>query len=219
MGCGPSKIECEQLEIIKSKPDLIQNDFVQQKYFQELTETVRLISKPERVIAVLCIAENAFPLIACQVLINSKEIEGIQLPIVSASTLGNGKIICFGEIEFLSTELFDKYETPDFLLNCFKWGSTSKKKRVCISNIGFQYSDNLQSLLSSKGFKVISSEDFKQIDSCSIFVISSNYDFRSKNNYKKVFEFVKKGGCLICFACVNDSENGSSSFPNVSGPR
>ena len=201
MGCGASRVSSDTLEIIRTDPDPIGNETIEQTYFKELTDRIRLVSKPRDVSSVLCMTDKAFPLVACPIILHDNEISSIFLPIISAATFRKGKIVCFGSTDFLSTEYINCYDTPELINKCIFWGTDGRKKqKICVFGIDKRKLENVTQLLESSDFSVFAVDSLEKISNFTVLITTSNLDVSNERDMSSLLKYISVGGFIMCFS-------------------
>ncbi|KAH0794410.1 hypothetical protein GPJ56_001703 [Histomonas meleagridis] len=109
------------------------------KFFSEIVNHVRSIAALPNMMPVVCFSTNSFPIVTCFLHINdSTPIDSeIQLPIVAASVYGRGRVICFSQIQFLTTKYMRVGDTRQFVSNCINWITYGQNTMTPVLGIGF----------------------------------------------------------------------------------
>ena len=177
-------------------------------YFDELTDGVQRISKPPGVNPTLCIGANSFPIVCERMYLNERVPGNVNFPIVAGATLGRGRVVCFGSIEYLSNDHLKKFGTGHLIYNCIRWlvnRVQTAKPALCLSLPNELLADCRQ-YFHKHGVTSEIGDENTDISDYDLIITNS-----SIGNRVGFIEFVEKGGGLMLF-CDNELKSFTKAF-------
>ena len=101
--------------VMKVEEDSGPDNFLQ-KSFEMITKTIGAIASPPNQMAVVCLNNDAFPILTS--VINRHSME---LPIIAASFSKRGRVACFSQVEFLSNSILQIGNTMKLVTRTINW--------------------------------------------------------------------------------------------------
>ncbi|OHT02909.1 hypothetical protein TRFO_06975 [Tritrichomonas foetus] len=213
MGCGFSnqrpkisaQIATKQIPSDNEDPISSQRS-TEEAFYDQIMKDVETISKPDDINPIVCLDINSFPLVVARLYLNEETPTNISLPIISASTYGDGRVVCFGSIEYMSKSSLNVKDTKHMVYNCLKWAVNRARttKPALLLNIPEPYQTEFRKYLEKHSINTEMSEDISNFNDYRLIITTSSCPA------SELFEeFVNDGGALVCFFnTASDSNNG-----------
>ena len=169
--------------------------------FEQIVSGAKMISAPSNMMPIVCLTQHAFPLITSFLHLEDSTPTDIQLPIVAGSILENGRIICFAQLQFLSSKALHTADTAKLITNSLNWLSGGVSSMTPVLVLGFDKSTTqyvmkaLQDLtfFAEAGSKKSNFANYKCV------VIPSNIPLDDNEFVNNIIEYVRNGGGLAVF--------------------
>ena len=178
--------------------------------FEEIVKNVFSIVHIEGSSPVVCISENAFPIIIEPLYSEENEQVSFNVPIIAGAKYNGGKVLCFGNSFYFAPKVLAVENTEELMHNCLRWITTShfnpEYKGKCIL-IGFdeKEAEFLHSFLKRRKFTVTIVNNFlhETIHQFQYIFISLNFHFTSEEQEAALYDAVSSGCSLLVFAANN----------------
>ena len=229
MGCvnaAPAKIEAYKSTLnVQFNQSVFSDNFtvnVIERSFHDLVKDVFCISFIPYCSPVLCLSDDAFPVIIDELFSEENEPVNFDIPIVCASQYGNGRIVCFGSTDFFISKYLKNENTEELISNSVKWifprnsdahkivknnenddeqVASSAPHRKTALLLGFQNkttTDSLHTILRKwKINPAVRCDDVEIISDFDVIFLSFAYVTKDPNFDNKLQEFVSNGGGLF----------------------
>ena len=163
------------------------------------------INQLDDISPVVCVDENAFPLLLCDFLLAEEVTDQIPLPCAAIARCGNGRLFVFGSHLVLTHSMLTRTETSAFIENLFSWGSGFRMKttRILVSGFPGALSSVLVNDLTGLGYICEGHPGLPKNLACDIIFCLSNvkYDLQALSG------FLAMGGSVFVFMAEPDEHD------------
>jgi hypothetical protein len=125
--------------------------------FEAIVNGVKGICTASDMLPVMCLSRDAFPVV---ISLAPPEDTGtshpIRFPVVAGSLFGSGRVICFSQLQWISTNLFRRAHNSKLIANSIGWLSGSSGKMTNVMMLGFDKNANTAIASSLKEIGVFS---------------------------------------------------------------
>jgi len=182
-------------------------------YFDAILNGCHTIAAPSNMMPVVCLARESFPIITSFLHLEDSTPTDIQLPIIAASCVGNGRVICFSQVQFLTPKCLHVADTAKVMNNSIQWISEGQSSMTPIYAMGFDRSLQpiVQRSCQDLGFFVEAGSFRPSYSNYKALIIPSDIDLSDSKNFSDIIEYVTNGGGLAVF--YNHSDMGSMAMP------
>ena len=181
--------------------------------FDEIMKNIYSIVHIDGSSPIVCIGDNAFPIVVEELYSEENEPVNFDIPIVAAARYNSGKVMCFGNSLFFAPKILQVDNTEELVQNSLRWVSTQKtapqaKGKALL--LGFQEKENdyISSFLRRRKVQVTTSETF--LDNISDFqyvFLSLGFHFSAEAQEDTLLQYVSNGGSLLVFAVYDRDLN------------
>ncbi|OHT04301.1 hypothetical protein TRFO_28176 [Tritrichomonas foetus] len=182
--------------------------------FDYIISGAKTIAAPSNMMPVVCLARESFPIVTSFLHLEDSTPTEIQLPIVAGSMAGNGRVICFSQLQFLSQKCIRAADTKTLITNAINWISGGQNTMTPIIALGFekQMQQNIIRTFQDLGFFIENGSFHSNFSSYKAIIIPSHVDLSDQERFDKLNDYVKvNGGGLAVF--YNHSEMGTLAMP------
>jgi hypothetical protein len=157
---------------------------------------------------VMCLSRDAFPIV---ISLAPPEDTGtnhpIRFPVVAGSLFGGGRVICFSQLQWISTNLFRRAHNSKLVANSIGWLSGSSGKMTNVLMLGFEKDVNAAISASLKEIGVFSEpiganrwnpESF-DLRKYKVVIIPTDIDLSNQQKFDALVSYVKQGGGIGVF--------------------
>jgi hypothetical protein len=188
--------------------------------FELITQGARQISGTSMMMPVVCLSRESFPIITYaqtqdDFLLN----EGSPpLPIIAGSIVGNGRVLCFSQIELLLVRHFVEEGNKKIISNSFRWLSACVTSMVQILAIDFEKSiqQSIRSSLQEMSYdaEFVKSKIFTgSLKNFKVLLLPSDLDVSNDTFLNSILEFVQEGGGIAVFFTSNSQNENLPQVP------
>ena len=182
----------------KDSPEYLSS--LQSYIFEQILKDCFLISIPMKIMPSLCLGENAFPLVTYDLEESDSTLSEVQLPIISASLVGDGKVIVYSQANFFEKLNFTTNDTAKFAENLFHWIFKRKKaNEMTLYAIDFpeQILETLKDAFDLLELEVNGGPMLRNISNYTVLFLPSTYEFEDDKEIEKFYNYVHDGGTLV----------------------
>ena len=209
MGCQFSTLDssgrrrvsqaAHQSTSIRASCDMV--DFLGAKslFFEKILKNCEKITIPKCLMPTVCLGENAFPLIAYS--LQDIEASDVKLPIISSSLYGQGRVVVFSQLSFISKEILDQNDNLRLMKNVLKWALNGRSRTLNIPAIGFsdETVKSIMKTLDPLEYNIKKGSISDDFINTQLLLISSSAEFKSEKEIENVANFVHSGGSVVVF--------------------
>lgn len=213
MGCGPSlnndaaqrRNRAKQATKSPQTGAKVQQNGAQKSNtpfrFDQIVAGAKLIAAPSNMMPIVCLINEAFPLITSFLHLEDSTPTEIQLPIVAASSAKNGRVICFAQLQFLSNKSLHTADTAKLISNSLNWLSGAVSSMTPVLALGFDKAamTYVMKALQDLGFFAEAGTHRSSFSNYKCIVIPSNINLEGNNLMENIIEYVENGGGLAVF--------------------
>jgi len=224
MGCGSSSTDPTRTNNHNRRVAVEHQNKIQQNNnegdsqiccFDQIVANVKSIAAPSNMMPVVCLSNDAFPVVPSFLHLEDSTPTEIQLPIVAGSICGKGRVICFSQLQFVLDKCINVADTKRLVVNSLNWLTTGQTTMTPILLVGFSksYNNYVSKTFQNLGFFVDTSVFPKNgFQNWKAIIIPSDIDLETDEKYNKIYEYVHDfGGGLAVF--YNHSERASITMP------
>ncbi|OHT12600.1 hypothetical protein TRFO_03624 [Tritrichomonas foetus] len=169
--------------------------------FDQIVSGAKMIAAPSNMMPIVCLTREAFPLITSFLHLEDSTPTEIQLPIVAGSVSNNGRVICFAQLQFLSSKALHTADTAKLISNSLNWLSGGISSMTPVLALGFdkptmQY---VMKALQDLGFFAEAGNHRSTFTNYKCIVIPSNIPLEDSDLKDNIIEYVQNGGGLAVF--------------------
>jgi hypothetical protein len=169
--------------------------------YDALTSGVKSVTAANHSMPLVCLSADSFLVIASNLALSETVVA--KLPIVGGTAVGNGRVLCFSQLSYISdSRIISTACTQQFIGNSFQWLSGSARNFAPILAFGFNsgLTDQIQQTLNGFGICVEITDAARKLSSFSVAVIPSAIDLRVEARLDALANFVTtRGGGLGVF--------------------
>ena len=176
-------------------------------YFDEILSNVSRIGLAPNISPVVCSGKGSFPVVVSKVPQIGAHDSRTFLPIVSASVHGRGRVLCFPNVSYLTSQMLSLKDTSGLMRNSFHFlcGTTPNPKVGCAFGFSSDLHDSITLLFQQIGISItiIQDEFPSNLSDYRFLMIPST--FMLQGQYENIESFVSNEGGLAVFFDHNDS--------------
>ena len=182
--------------------------------FEMIVSNVKTIAAPSNMMPIVCLSEEAFPIVTSFLHLEDSTPTEIQLPIVAGSISGNGRVICFSQLQFLSPKCIRVADTKQLIVNAMNWIFGGQNSMTPAITLGFDkmVQQSILKTFNEIGFFIENGSFKAAFNQYKAIIIPSDIDLSDPEKMKKVTDYVMEdGGGLVVF--YNHTESGAMNIP------
>lgn len=183
-------------------------------YFDTIVSNVKTIAAPSNMMPVVCLSREAFPVVTSFLHLEDSTPTEIQLPIVAGAIAGNGRVLCFSQLQFLSSKYIHVADTVQLIANSIAWISGGQNTMTPILALGFdkQTQQSVVRTFQDLGFFIENGSFRSNLNSYKALIIPSDIVISDDENFDKLVNYViTTGGGLAVF--YNHGDFGALTMP------
>ena len=168
--------------------------------FEQITSGANSIYAPINIMPIVFLTEQAFPLITTNLHIDSTPTD-IQVPVVAGRILENVRILCFSQLQFLSSKALHAADTAKLITNSLNWLSGGVSPMTPVLVLGFDESTTqyVMKALQDLGFLAEAGTKKSNLAKHKCVVIPSNIPLDDNEFVNNITEYVRNGGGIAVF--------------------
>ena len=163
--------------------------------FDHITQGCKAISAPSDMMPVVCLSKDAFPVVTSFLHLEDSTPTEIQLPVVAGAVSGKGRVICFSQLQFLTSKYIHTVDTAKLVMNAVNWISGGQNTMTPILALGFdkQTQQGVVRAFQDLGFFVESGHR-QSLGNYKAVIMPSDMDLSDNDRFEQLVSYVRDHG-------------------------
>lgn len=169
--------------------------------FDQIVNGAKMIAATSNMMPIVCLTRDTFPIITSYLHLEDSTPTEIQLPIVAGSVYKAGRVICFAQLQFLSSKTLHVSDTARLVLNSLVWicGGNSSMTHVLALGFDKQTLSPIVKSLQELGFFVEGGNSRSNLTSYKALIIPSSIDLEDEAFFSSIVNYVENGGGIAVY--------------------